>query len=572
MTTATAASCCNRIGVGFDTARYAHHVTFLRADLQTAGKPFHFPETTAGYQKLEQAFQQLAQRHPEVHFHIRIDAAGQYAANLEAFLRRLPYAKTLSVGEPARNRKYREAVCPKRKADPVDSLAMARFALNENPPATPEVPPAMQALREIASRLESQTRQSTRLANQLHNLLARVFPELALLAKNIQAQWVVLLLEKYPTAEQVARAQLRSLTAIPHLTEDMAQPLQAAARASVASFHGPLAQQLVTNLVRSLRQSHAAEAELKELLVQQYLALPQPNLINTITGIGDATAAVLTAKIVDLNRFATLDKLVNYFGVFPEEDSSGTDKEGRPKPSGKMVMSRKGNDLVRKYLWLAAGTACQHNPAVRALYHRLAARGTTGGVAIGHCMRKLLALVFAVWKTGKPFNPDHYPWEHPPGRPTTPATNEEAAGHSQGTGPAEKVVTAATVTINTAAAAVKATTPAPTSGSIDFAELRRQVGMEQVLSHIGILGELRGSGPQRRGRCQIHAQAADRRRTFSVNLKKNVFQCFDPNCNAHGNILDFWAALRGLPLVEAARQLAATFHLALPSETEKRNP
>ena len=52
MTTATAAPCCTRIGVGFDTARYAHHVTFLHADLHTAGKPFHFAETAAGYQKL----------------------------------------------------------------------------------------------------------------------------------------------------------------------------------------------------------------------------------------------------------------------------------------------------------------------------------------------------------------------------------------------------------------------------------------------------------------------------------------------------------------------------------------
>ena len=180
MSTATAANGCTRIGVGFDTARYAHHATLLRPDLQLACKPFHFTETAQGYQQLEQAFQQLSQRCPENHFHIRIDAAGQYAANLEAFLRRLPYAKTISVGEPARNRKYREAIYPKRKADPVESLAMARFALTEHPPATAELAPPMQALHEIASRLESQTRQCTRLTNQLHNLLARVFPELAL--------------------------------------------------------------------------------------------------------------------------------------------------------------------------------------------------------------------------------------------------------------------------------------------------------------------------------------------------------------------------------------------------------
>jgi DNA primase len=147
------------------------------------------------------------------------------------------------------------------------------------------------------------------------------------------------------------------------------------------------------------------------------------------------------------------------------------------------------------------------------------------------------------------------------------------------------VVTAATVTVNAATPVVKGPSPTPTTaaassptppatvnGPIDFAALREQISLEQVLSHSGILGELRGSGAQRRGRCPIHAAAGDRRRTFSVNLKKNVFQCFDPSGNAHGNVLDFWAALRGLPLVEAARQLAATFHLSSSPDTEKRNP
>src|SRR5208337_2358928 len=74
----------------------------------------------------------------------------------------------------------------------------------------------------------------------------------------------------------------------------------------------------------------------------------------TITGIGEATAAALVAKIVDINRFATPNHLVSYFGVFPEESSSGVDKRGRPLPPGTLIMSPKGNDLVRFYLWNAA--------------------------------------------------------------------------------------------------------------------------------------------------------------------------------------------------------------------------
>src|SRR5205085_1260369 len=133
----------------------------------------------------------------------------------------------------------------------------------------------------------------------------------------------------------------------------------------------------------------------------------------TIPGIGEATAAVLVAKIVAIDRFATPEQLVGYFGVFPEENSSGVDAHGHPLPSGTLPMSRKGNDLVRGYLWNATRSAIRHNPAIRALYGRLKAKGKRGDVAIGHCMRKLLHLVFAVWKTDRPFDAKHYPWENP---------------------------------------------------------------------------------------------------------------------------------------------------------------
>src|SRR5205807_8177237 len=105
-------------------------------------------------------------------------------------------------------------------------------------------------------------------------------------------------------------------------------------------------------------------------------------------GIGTATAAVLTAKMVACERFASASKVVGYFGIFAEEDASGMDKDGQPKSGRKVGMSRQGNDLVRKYLWNAAKTAISHNPAIKALYHRLRARGLRGDVALGHCMRK----------------------------------------------------------------------------------------------------------------------------------------------------------------------------------------
>lgn len=531
------------IGAGFDTARYGHHVTFLNAELQPACAAFEFAESRSGYDRLAEQFRQLRQRFPHAHFHIRIDAAGQYATNLEAFLRSLPHPHTLSVGEPARNNNYRKALFPKRKADPVESHCAARFALQEQPSAHPQTSAALQALREIVSRLEAQTRQSTRFVNQLHNLLARVFPELALEADDFQARWILQLLDRYPLPAQLARARVDSLTAIPHLGGDKAERLQAAARTTVGSFKGPEAAALVRQLTRQLRQSIAVEVEIKEAMVEVAAGL-SANPILTIPGIGAATAAVLNAKIVDIDRFATPDQLVGYFGIFPEEHSSGVDKNGVLRPGRQQRMSRQGNDLVRKYLWNAAKSATLCNPAVRALYHRLRAKGKRGDVALGHCMRKLLHLVFAVWKTQKPFDSEHYPWEQ---------TNEKVAGHKPEPSRQGQVVTATESSVKAPSAPVKA---AP----LDFAEIRAQISMRQVLEHLGCLSVLKGSAAQRRGPCPVHGGDGDGGgRCFSVHLERQVFQCFHPPCHAHGNILDLWAAVHRLPLPEAARHLAETF-------------
>jgi transposase len=563
------------IGVGIDTARYGHRVNFLRPDRQPAARPLTVLENHAGYLTLQQRLEQLHQQHPQAHFHVRIDAAGQYATNLEHFLRSLALPMTLSIGEPKRNQDYQKAHFPKRTTDDTESQAMARFAVVEQPDATPPVPPPLGLLREITARLQAQVKQTTQAVNRLHNLLARAFPELATLAHDFTAHWLLHLLNRYPTAQRLAAAQLRSLAQIPYLPKALAQPLHQAAKDSVASLSGPVAETLVRALVSQVQHCLAQEAKLRHLLEDAYAELPSSahQQVATITGIGVATAAVLVAKIIDIDRFGSPEHLVGYFGVFPEEASSGVDKDGRPLPLGTLRMSHKGNDLVRSYLWNAARTAVLHNPAVRALYKRLRAKGTRGDVALGHCMRKLLHLVFAVWKTNRPFDKQHYAWEAPAASPTAAEPSappqpreqaqEEAVGHTQAL-PAEPVVTTAPAKVGAADGPVNAPATLGAAGTrpvIDFAYVREQISMEQVLSHLGLLADLGGRGQQRRGCCPIHGQAGSKERTFSVHLGKNVFQYFAAECGAQGNVLDLWAAVQGLPVYEAALHLAATFGL-----------
>jgi transposase len=569
----------DRIGVGIDTARYGHRVSFLRPDHQPAAKPMTVLESRAGYQALHERLVQLHQHHPQAHFHVRIDAAGQYAANLEHFLRGLPLPLTLSIGEPKRNKDYQKAHFPKRTTDDTESQAMARFAVVELPRATAPMSPAIILLREVAGRLQAKVKQSTQAINRLHNLLARVFPELANLTDDLSASWVLELLDTYPTAQRIGQARLTTLQKIPYLAPELAEQLHFVAQPSVACLAGDVAETLVRDLVAQVRHTQRAEDQMRRLLSAAYTALPASAHLHVVTipGIGVATAATLIAQTVDINRFPTPDQFVGYFGVFPEENTSGVDKFGKPVPPGTLRMSPKGNDLVRYYLWNAARAAIVHNPAIGALYQRLKAKGKRGDVALGQCMRKLLHQVYAVWKTNRPFDAAPGTGETasaaaPTGAGTNTAAssgNATAVGHQRDV-PAEEVVTTATPTVAPPPPPVKPVPPADRAArpKVDFAFLRQQVTLEQVLQHLGLLDTLRGRGLQRRGPCPIHAQPNDPQPTFSAHLGKHIFQCFHADCRAQGNVLDLWAALHKLSLYEAALHLAATFQVPRNREEE----
>ena len=561
------------IGVGIDTSRYGHYVAFLDADLQTAAPDLEVIESAVGYARLRQRLLDLVARHGRVHFHVRLDAAGLYADNLLVWLGGLDLAGAtfiVSCGDTQRNKNYRVAVYGHQKSDPVEARACARYALTERPTASPAVAPEFVPLRQVAARLQAVVRQRTRLVNQLHQLLARTFPELAVLVKDITTGWVLELLTRHPTARLLALATDAELQAIPYLPHDRVAGLLAAARDSIGSLHGTVADDLVRDQVRQVRDGTARQKRLESLLISAYHDLPESNHLATIKGFGDVTAGILTAFIRDIDRFATPGQLVNYFGVLPVEASSGVDRDGTPRGPKRYRMSPRGNDLVRRYLWMAALSAAKHNPACRALYGRVRAKHPDRpAIAIGHVMRKLLHLAFAVWKTGRPFDPKHYPWEGPTAAAGASESTDgvPAAGHTPDE-PARSVVTA------TGPSTVADAGPGVDGSGVwlDFAHLKRQLPMVRVLDHLGLTPRLKGSGPQRRCACPIH-RGDGRGRTFSVNLEANVYQCFDARCGSQGDVIDLWAGLSQRDVRAAALDLVHVFGLepSPPAGTEKRN-
>jgi hypothetical protein len=103
---------------------------------------------------------------------------------------------------------------------------------------------------------------------------------------------------------------------------------------------------------------------------------------------------------------------------------------------------------------------------------------------------------------------------------------------------------------------------------VDFRIIKAAVTMQMVLDHYSVT--LKKSGHELRGKCPVHRGSNNKH--FTVNVSKNVFKCFFESCGAHGNVLDFVAAMERCSVRDAAVKLKEWFQVGdTPSPSKHGN-
>lgn len=134
---------------------------------------------------------------------------------------------------------------------------------------------------------------------------------------------------------------------------------------------------------------------------EQYSSLKsQKNLLVSIPGIAEQTAAALLAELQSWQVYENARQLAAYSGLTPQERTSGSSVRGKAQ------ISRLGNKRLRKALYMPAIVARYHNPIIRTFCERLLERGKTKMQVVGAAMRKLLHMVYGILKSQKPFDPN----------------------------------------------------------------------------------------------------------------------------------------------------------------------
>jgi len=382
--------------IGIDIAAEKHVVAVVGEDGGIQVKPTSFTEDLDGYQKL---FELLGAAEGSL---VAMEATGHYWQNLFAAL--VGSGFQVALLNPLRTRRFADADMPRAKTDAIDAVAIARFAREKRPAATPLPDEATLELREAVRLRDRYVQDLGDRVRQLHRALDLTFPEFCRSVGKLDSELATALLRECPTAAQFAKKSARKLAEIVYdgrhqVGDGLALELVRAAKISVGRHQGPMYRMQVEDAcedIHTLRQRiRRLERDISDTLDKHQVG----RLLTTIDGIGDTTAARLIAEFGDIAKFESGAALGAYVGVVPLISQSGK-RQSQRAPSCTL-----GDARLRAKLWMPTLAAVRHNPWLAAFYGRLIARGKLPKVALTAAMRKLLTAVYSVAKNRRPFIP-----------------------------------------------------------------------------------------------------------------------------------------------------------------------
>jgi transposase len=159
-----------------------------------------------------------------------------------------------------------------------------------------------------------------------------------------------------------------------------------------------------TSIERSIKfnmsEQQRTQKQIDQLIKQNPVLKQNQILLRSIKGIGKLTSQWLL-PLLSIERFNNAREVAAFLGLVPCHKSSGTSLKTRGRLSGR------GDADLRAKLYFPAVSAITHDPAMKAFYQELIAKGKPSKVALTAVMRKLVHVCYGVIKHQTPFIPNY---------------------------------------------------------------------------------------------------------------------------------------------------------------------
>ena len=238
--------------------------------------------------------------------------------------------------------------------------------------------------------------------NRLQKCIDLVFPEFNSLFKSKYGTVYMNILKTFGSADKIAHADIRSIRKCFEIQGRgnrislSAEQLKDAAKTSIGI--SSIAEEIqMKHLIDQIELIHAQIDEIDKKIEEFSVQVNSP--IISIPGISHFSGTSILAEIGDIGNYPKASKLAKLAGVAPYEHESSQYRAEHT------AITKKGSKYLRKTLYQIIVPVITFNPAFKSYYELKRSQGKSHRCAQGHCVRKLLRVIYHLLTTNQQFDP-----------------------------------------------------------------------------------------------------------------------------------------------------------------------
>lgn len=388
------------ISVGIDVAKDKHDCFIVNSDGEVLHDVFTIANDLDGFNDL---FSKIKDSSADLSkIKVGLEATGHYSFNLLGFL--LDKGLTTFVINPLHTNLYRKSLSlRKTKTDKVDARTIASMLMSDvDLKSYTDTAYHNDELKSLTRYRFDKVQERAKLKQSVSRLVTVLFPELENFVTTLHSSSVYTLLSEFPSAQQLAGANLTHLKNLLATSSHgkfgraKAIELRDAAKKSIGSKMPAKS----LELQHTIKLIAEFSAEIDEIDAAIKVIMDEINSpILTIPGIGYRMGAMIIAEVGDFSMFSSPDKVLAYAGLSPSTYQSG-------KMDGSYShMEKRGSRYLRYALFNAAKYVCHWDPTFAAYLAKKRAEGKHYNVAVSHAAKKLVRLIYALEKSQETYQP-----------------------------------------------------------------------------------------------------------------------------------------------------------------------
>ena len=239
--------------------------------------------------------------------------------------------------------------------------------------------------------------------NRLQKCIDIVFPEFNSLFNSKYGIVYMRVLKTFSSANAIANADIRSIRKCFEFKGRggrislSAEQLKMSAKISVGI--PSVAEEIqIRHLVCQIELLEEQLSEIDKRIEE--FSIKNNSTILSIPGISHFSGTSIIAELGDICNFQKSSQIIKFAGVAPYHYESGQFTAQHTS------ITKKGSRYLRKTLYQIILPVINNNEVFRTYYNKKLAEGKGHRCAHGHCIRKLLRVIYHLLTTGQQFNPE----------------------------------------------------------------------------------------------------------------------------------------------------------------------